>query len=401
MKTILLLPGSKWQLQLAKKIKELGFRLIVVSPEQNPSCREIADLYLQSDIFDIKRILDFCKDKEINGVLSDECDIAMPVVAEFGEKFSVPTLTKDSASLYTNKYLMREFCKLNGINCPDYRLCRTMDDANKFFREQKSPIIIKPLDSNASHGVFTIYKESDLERYFEESMRFSKCEKAVLAERYIEGTEFTIDGIKTPFAHYSLAISEKKHFSYNKNIAFELFFTHQNHGYDYQKLKTTNDRFIMNSDLRYGFTHAEYKYNNGRFYLIEIAARGGGNQISALITQYLTGYDTYRYLIECALGNEKNVDFSIPGGYKDRAAVLHFFHVPHGGGKVKAIHGEEFLRNNEAIIDYALNFSVGDTIRDASNDSVRIGYYIAVNESEAKLRKTMQEIERNFKIETE
>lgn len=401
MKTMLLLPGSKWQLQLAKKIKELGLRLIVVSPEQNPPCREIADLYLQSDIFDIQRILDFCKDKEINGVLSDECDIAMPVVAELGVKLSVPTLTKDSASLYTDKYLMREFCKSNGLDFPDYRLCRTIDDANKFFREQKSPIIIKPLDSNASHGVFTIYKESDLELHFEESMRFSKCEKAVLAERYIEGTEFTIDGIKTPFAHYSLAISEKKHFSYNKNIAFELFFTHQNRGYDYQKLKATNDRFIMNSDLRYGFTHAEYKYNNGRFYLIEIAARGGGNQISALITQYLAGYDTYRYLIECALGNEKNEDFSIPEGYKDRAAVLHFFHVPNGGGKVKAIHGEEFLRNNKAIIDYALNFSVGDIIRDASNDSVRIGYYIAVNESEAKLRKTMQEIERNFKIEIE
>lgn len=395
---ILVLPGTKWSEGLCKKIKRKGEAILLVSPEEHPYCEKYADDFFRSDIFAIDEIVSYCKDKEIRAVMSDECDIAMPVVAELGVRLGVNTLDKETAALFTDKFLMREFSKKNGILYPEYCLCKSLDEAIGFYNSIGKDIIIKPLDSNASHGVFKISSEKELRDHYEESISFSRVDKGIIAEKYIDGIEFTIDGIKTPNGHFTLAISEKKHFSYNENIAYELFFTHKNIRFDYEKLRKVNDRFVNLSKLEYGFTHAEYKYEDGEFYLIEIAARGGGNQISSVITQFMSGYDTYDYLVDSALHGASTKDFSIPECYANRASVLYFFHVPDGGGKVKEIKGVDYLDSNESILDFGLNFNIGDKIHNAENDSVRIGYYIAGSEDEVSLRAIMEEVDKKFKI---
>ena len=102
-KNILVLPGTKWQVELVKKIKELGHKVFVVNPASDSPCFEYADAFLQSDIFDKQRVIQFGKSHKINAILSDECDIAMNLIAELGEEFNVPTLDKETAALYTDK----------------------------------------------------------------------------------------------------------------------------------------------------------------------------------------------------------------------------------------------------------------------------------------------------------
>lgn len=395
---ILVLPGTLWQVPLIEKIQEMGHLALVVNPDPLAPGMKKADLTLVSDIFDKQHVISFGREQQIEAVMSDECDIAMNWVAELGKIFNVPTLDEETAALYTDKFLMREFCKKHGLKYPEYRLCKTADDAIALRREIKKPVIIKPLDSNASHGVFKCCDDEEIRKHFDESMSFSRAEKSVLAERFIVGTEFTIDGVKTPHGHYTMAISEKKHFAHNESIANELLFSHYNPNFDYDKLKATNDAFVMNSKLKFGFTHAEYKFEDGEFYLIEIAARGGGNMISSCITQFMTGYDTYRYLVECATGNIHDVDFSLRPKYKERTAVLKFFETPNNGGIVRDIKGLDYFDNELDIKHYHLNFKIGDTIEDALNDSVRIGFYIVCSENMQKLRKVINNVEKNFHI---
>lgn len=397
-KTILVLPGTRWQEELVKKIREMGHRALVVNPAENSPCFSCADGFLQSDIFDYEKVGEYGRENGVDAVMSDECDIAMPAVARYGEMLGVPAIDSHSAKLFTDKFMMREFCKQHGLNYPEYRLCKTADEAVELLRNLGRPLIIKPLDSNSSHGVFKVETEAQIREKFAESMAFSRSEKYVLAERFINGTEFTVDGIKTPEHHYTLAISEKKHFEHNPNIAYELLFSHRNEKFNYDAIRKANDAFVMHSGLRFGFTHAEYKYEDGKFYLIEIAARGGGNMISSVITQYMSGYDTYRYLVDCSLGNIYEKDFSICDEYKDRAAVLEFFETPDGGGKVKEIRGEDYLQQKPDIKQYKLNFKVGDTIIDAPNDSERIGFYIACSENLGELKNVMQEVKDKFSI---
>ena len=397
-KKILVFPGTQWQVPLIEKIQEMGYQALVVNPDPEAPGMKKADMTLVSDIFDKDKVVAYGKEQHIDAVMSDECDIAMNMVAELGKAFNVPTMDEETAALFTDKFLMREFSKQHGLKYPEYKFCKTVDDAIILQKEINKPIIIKPLDSNASHGVFKCSNEGEIRKHFDESMSFSRVEKSVLAERFIVGTEFTIDGVKTPHGHYTMAISEKKHFAHNESIANELLFSHYNPNFDYNKLRATNDAFVMKSNLQFGFTHAEYKFEDGEFYLIEIAARGGGNMISSCVTHYMTGYDTYRYLVECATGNVHDEDFSLRPEYKERAAVLKFFETPNGGGKVREIKGLDYIENEPDIKHYRLNFKIGDTIENALNDSVRIGFYIVCSENMQKLHEVIDNVEQKFKI---
>lgn len=397
-KTILVIPGSYWQIPIIKKIKENGYRVLTVNPFEDSPAFPYADDYLVADIFDKEKVLDYCKDNNIDAIISEECDIAMPVLAYYGKKLGLSTISNEEAHLYTDKCAMRDFCKKNDLNSPDYKLCRSKKEAIDFFNNKNQKLIIKPLDSNSSRGVFTINSIEDIETHFDESFSFSRIEKAVLLEEYIDGVEFTVDGIKTPEKHFSLAISEKKHFQHNPNVASELYFSYDNPNFDYDLLRETNDKFVELSGLKFGLTHAEYKYKDGKFYLIEIAVRGGGNLISSNIVPYMSGFDNYQYLINCSLNKIESKDFTITDEYKKRVSVLKFFETPGNGGIVEKIEGLDFLRNNSNINAFNLYFKEGDRIENAKNDAARIGYYVACCENKKELDLLIDEISKKIKI---
>ncbi len=397
-KNIVVIPGSRWQIPIVNKIKAMGHRAYVVNPHEEASAFPYADGHLKADMFDENAVIDYCRSVAADGILSEECDIAMPALAKYGEALGLPTLTRAEAHLFTDKVAMREFCKLHNLPSPEYRMCYTKEEAKSFFLELGKKLIMKPLDSNSSRGVFTIQSVEDIDAHFDEALSWSRIEKAVLLERFIEGVEFTIDGIKTPEKHYSLAISEKKHFKHNKNVASELYFTHENERFDYELLRRTNDAFVDLSGLKFGLTHAEYKYEGGVFYLIEIAARGGGNRISSDVVPFMSGVDNYEYLIDCHLGDVRCEDFSVRPACRERAAVLKFFETPSNGGVVAEIKGVDMLDQNPAIKAYSFNFKVGDVIEPAKNDAARVGYYIACCENEGELKDTMDSIETGVEI---
>ena len=81
-----------------------------------------------------------------------------------------------------------------------------------------------------------------------------------------------------------------------------MFFSYDNDKFDYDLLRKVNDEYVNKTGLPFGLTHAEYKYEDGKYYLIEIGARGGGNLIGSHIVPLISGVDNYTYLIEKTLG---------------------------------------------------------------------------------------------------
>lgn len=402
MKTkVMVISGARAQIPIINRLHKYGFEVYDVNLYKDSPAFKYADHFGVMDILDKKTCFEFAKENHIDAVMSEMCDIATPTVAYIAERLNLPGIGSEMAELYTNKFAMREFGIKNGIPTPEYKICKTKEEAIEFFCGLGKKIVIKPLDSNSSRGVFTISCLEDIENHFDESLSYSHIKNAVLCERYITGTEFTVDGIVTKHGHVCLAISEKHHYDYNENIADQLFFSHHNINFDYDLLRETNNAFVDKSGLKYGLTHAEYKYEDGKFYLIEIGARGGGNYIGSTIVPLMSGVDNYEYIINKTIGKETNENLFVDNKLWDRCCVLKFFDVPNGGGVVKKIHGVDFLNDCKNVVDYDLNFSVGDVISPAKNDSARIGYYIAYADSDEQLRKLMKRIEKEFIIELE
>ncbi len=395
---IVVIAGTVWQIPLIKRLKEKGYFVVDFNLYPDSPAFQYADDFRIVDILDYEACSRYAEEIAPKAVLSDECDIATPSVTHVSERLGLKSIGSDMAELYTNKALMRKFGEKNGFATPRYFECGTAEQAVQAFHMLHTKMIMKPIDSNSSRGVYTIYDEKDIRRNFQNSMMYSKGEKKILLEEYIDGTEFTVDGIKTDLGHVSLAVSEKKHYSFNENIACSLYFSYTNDRFDYEKLRDINDRFVNLSGLPYGLTHAEYKYKDGQFYLIEIGARGGGNLISAEIVPLISGVDNYGYLIDKTVGEKCDEKIYIDEKMKSRCAVLKFFDSPDQSGILRKIIGEDFLKENEKVISYNINCQVGDKIVPAEDDSKRIGYYIAYGESREELDQLMQQIEDTFEL---
>ncbi len=400
---IVIIPGGKWQVPIVQKIKSMGHNVYVIDSNENAPSYEFADGHLTGDIFDTDTCIRYCRSIKANAILTEECDIVWRTIVETSKILGLPTMNKEASDMYVNKYLMRKYAESNGFPHPRFRLCETADEADEFLKGEDGTAIIKPIDSYSSRGVFVVHDRSDIDRHIAETLSQSRTEHRFLIEQYINGVEFTVDGIKTPYGHFTLAISEKKHYKHNESIANELFFTYNNTRFDYDRIRELIDTYVDNSPLEFGLTHTEYKYENGEFYMIETAARGGGNLISSHIVPYMSGVDNYEYLVNAFLGKglDSRHDFAVADKCKNRAAVLKFFTTPGNGGVVKLIHGEDYLNNAPGIIAWKLNFKVGDYIEPPVNDGARIGYYIACCESEKILRRTMDEVDKEISFDYE
>lgn len=397
-KKIMILGGSENQVPFLKKAQELGHFVILCDYNENCIGKEFCDKFYLVSINDKESLTKIAKEEKIDGIITNS-EPVLHIVSMITEELNLPAVPLNIMQLFRNKQLMRD--KLNPIGLSDvkYKMCNTIEEAKNFFDElNKQKMIMKPLDNSSSRGVYTIYSEKDIEDYFYESLNSNRNNQSVLLEEYIEGPEFTVDGICIDGKHTTLAISKKKHYSYNENVAYELFFSYEDDEYNYDEIRELNDKIVAASGLNFAMTHAEYKYSNGKFHLIEIAARGGGAFISTMIVPYVSGIDTTRLLINASLGI--NESFVQNKEYRDRVAVLEFLNTPQNkSGYVKAIKGLDIFENNSNIIKYELEFKVGDFIKPAMNDAERIGYYIACHKNKSELLKLMKSIDENLVIE--
>lgn len=315
-------------------------------------------------------------------------------MAYVAERMGLKGIGEDMARLFTNKSLMRDFCKNNGFPYPKYKLCYSCEEAVEFFEKSiKGKAIIKPVDSQSSRGIHIIEDSEQLRSLYADTLQYSHSVNAVLVEQYIEGIEFTVDGLKTSNGYFVTAISRKKHYSYNASIAQELLFSHYDGEYDYDELRTINTQMVCKMGLPYGMTHAEYKFMNGQFYLIEIAARGGGTKISSDIVPIMSGINSNEIFINQLLGKEKQVKLS---DEREKCAILGFFDLE--PGKVAGVEGLNEARNYMGVKDIMLPLQAGDIIERAKDDRSRAGHYILWADNYGKLRELEEKVKSTIHI---
>ncbi len=389
-KKVMIVGGGQWQVPIIKKAKELGFYVINTNLYEESEGFKYADVGIVADVLDKKKNLKIAEEYEPNAIITDQSDIAVPTVAYLCEQLSLPGIGFDKANLFTDKYRMREFCCNNGFPTPKFYCCFSFSDLKKAAVKLGYPFVIKPTNNQSSRGVHKICTFAELEIKYNDTLNY--CNSGpVLAEQFIGGTEYTVEGFKTAAKHYSLAVSKKKHFRENEVVASRLLYSKS---MSIEELKRINNMLIEKMELPFGITHAEYKYWNGIFYLIEVAARGGGTKISSHIVPLLSGIDTNEMLIRMALGEkiEEIGDIS----QTDMSVVLEFFVFENG--RVKEIRGLEKIKSLENVIDISLNFKIGDYLYPPTDDRSRAGYFIACDESKDGLLQLIEQIKTTLEV---
>ncbi len=374
----LVIGAGQWQVPLIKYLKDRGSEVVVVDPYSNSPGVEIADSHLKFDVRDSKTILNKINGCNFDLVCSDQSDIAVNTVSIIAENLNLSGNKFKTTNCFVNKVKMRGMCHAAGLNAPVSEKISTLVELDDFRQKTKNTIIIKPADSQSSRGIYKLsYQEVITEEDFQKSLSYSQC-GYLIVEEFIVGTEYTVEAYHTGGKTTFLGYSQKEHF--RTGIASRLLFQNRIENNLQEELETQVKRFVIQSELNFGFLHAEFivSEETGIPYLIEIACRGGGTLISSHIAAWLSGVETYNVFYKDLI-QSINTDTNIVKIDEYRCAVLGFFEFPKG--KVKKIEGVEDAKEIQGVYDINLGFSIGDVIKDAEDDRSRQGYYIILEDN--------------------
>lgn len=384
--------GGEWQVPLVRLAKNEGHFVINTNLYADSAAFRYADVGLVANVLDRERNLAIACEYKPDAIVTDQSDIAVPTVAYVCEALGLPGIGVAMAERFTNKYQMRCFCRDHGFAHPAFSLCRNPIETEVFCRKNNYPVVLKPPANQSSRGVSIVRDVHGLQRAYEAALGASH-DGTVLAEGFLAGTEVTVEGIKFPDRHVTLAISRKRHMAENPTVANQLLYSSSCATMDYDHLRSLNDSLVSAMGLSFGLTHAEYKHCGGRFTLVEIAARGGGTRISSEIVPAISGVPTNKLLIDMALGNRVE---PCAVSRHSRAALLEFFEF--ACGRVDTIVGVEEALALPGVLDIGFTFMPGDVLRVAQDDRTRHGHIIAAGDSEDEVLKVVAAVRSLVKV---
>lgn len=394
-KKALVIAGGMWQVPLIRFLQRNNYDVTVVDPYDNSPGVLIADNHIKEDVRDKEKILSQLSDR-YDLVTTDQSDISVKTVAFLSQKLNLPGNQETVVDLFTNKFLSREFASKHGIPVPKYSLVHNTTDIVRFVSADRSNYILKPCDSQSSKGIHVInssMSETVMKQYLDDALSFSSINKAII-ERFVNGYEITVEGICSNGKHKVLAISKKKHFKIG--IASCLRYPALLPSELQREIVLADDLYVEKSGLSFGLTHAEYIVDEAlnKFYLVEIACRGGGTLISSDIVPWVSGFNTYDALLESLNGRPIDVTGIIP---LHRNAELHFFDF--GEGQIKIINGLTDARAIPGVLRMDFDYNVGEHIHSCQDDRSRQGFCIVFAENEHDLQQRIEKVEETFKLE--
>lgn len=397
MKSILVIGGGEGQVPLIEEAHRMGYRAIVVSPKGNYRGQDIADMVIEEDIRFPDRILAHKEldDENVVAVVSDQLDEAVPTVAKLAENFNVPSIGSEVALRFKDKYIMRKAAQGIGVSVPKCVLIKDEEELIKETGGLRFPVMIKPVDSASSRGVYKAGDLVELRRCYSDSRRYSSV--GVIVEEYISGREYVVEGFTVDYNPMNLIVGHRDYFDVPGTfIPCSTVFRDADSATDdlEVRLKELNFKIVKGFGLKFGLTHAEYIYNEveDQIYLVEIAARGGGVCISSDLIPAACGLDSTSFYMRAALGEQ------IPQIRLRKGAAAYFcYMLPEG--TVVSIEGVDKMQNVPGFIRAVLgNVEVGMCVAAARDKYSRKGPILVMGNTKEDCYTAIEKVKALFRV---
>lgn len=359
MKKIAILGASEPHLPLFLKAKEMGLETYCFAWSQGAYCKDYADHYYDISIVNKEHIAEICQKEQINGIISNALEIAVPTVAYVSERLGLNGIPYTTALDARNKFQMREkIAHQQACRQPAYTLYQSGHLPSSY------PIIVKPIDGSCSNGVTKVNRKEDFAQALNRASQASLA-NCILIEEYIEGKEVSVESISFHGKHYVLTITDKE------TTGAPYFVETAHHQPSIlplniqEKLKYVVNNILNAIGINNGASHAEFKIDqNGNIFFIEVGARGGGDFISYDLVKLSTGYDYVKGMIEVALD-----EFNIPECSVQKCAGVYFL-----SKEVSYIRTFiEKNKNSKWVIKYHID---GGPLQELRKSQDRSGYII-------------------------
>lgn len=286
--------ASFGQLPICLKAKEMGLEVHCFAWPEGAVCRDVVDFFYPVSIIEKDKIVEMCRNLDINGVVSNASELTAEVVSYVSEKLGLNGTPYRILEQLRNKFFVRQLSdKVEGLSVPKYYKYEGVDYGIY-------PCVVKPCTGSAKAGVsFANNKEQ-----FVTAVEYANhsTEGDIIVEEYIIGKELSVESISFKGEHQVLQITDK-------DCSSAPHFVELGHHQPAlipkelkQKIERTIPLLLKSIGYTNGASHVEIKYNDDKLFLIEVNLRGGGDDISNKLVQMSSGIDYLRCMIEVALG---------------------------------------------------------------------------------------------------
>lgn len=316
----------------------------------------------------------------------------VPIASKVSALLKVPGIDCKHVLNLRRKDLMRSALNKAGLNIPRYYLIKSPEDINEAIDYIGFPAICKPIDAAGSVHVNKIENKKELLEAAHRILNGNdvlwghKLSNSLLLEEYIDGKEYSLEGIvqDTVVVHFSTTekfVSDQSEFIeighiVNAPIERQL----------HTKIQYYIEQVIKVLGANHCPFHAEVRLRrDGEPVLMEIAARLAGDKIGDLLC-LSRDINYFDYVYAAYLG------IKLPlAEMKNNYAGIRFFYRPHVDMYTTVV-GMDTVKL-QAIEDVAIYYKANVTIPEFPKPLRRLGHVIAKSDDYNKLSKMLHDID--------
>ncbi|MBD5216861.1 MAG: ATP-grasp domain-containing protein [Bacteroidales bacterium] len=326
-KTIAIIGASTGQEILYRKAKEMGLHVIGFAWDKGVLTDSMFDEFYEISVKDIDAIVEICKTRKIDGIVTNASEFLMPLTSEIAERLGLTCTPAQTIRIIQNKDIVRELTKgIEGLGQPKYYIYPD----KSFFTY---PCVVKPVKGASKKGVSFCNNDEE----FTSAIEYAGNDSKILVEEYIQGREFSVETLSYHGKHDIVQITDKQSSGPPHFVELAHHQPSTISGEYKSKIRECVRRILDKVKFQNGATHIEMKLDEitGELYLIEINCRGGGDHISDTLVSLSTNCDYIREIINISLNTYKHREYEDIGYSgicylcKQNKDILKHFSSPH------------------------------------------------------------------------
>lgn len=398
-KKLLILAGAGPHSKVVEAAKEMGIYTIVAdylpASVYSPA-KLIADENLQCDISDIKKLVQYCKKNNVDGVLGFCIDPAQRPAFEVADQLGLPTFgTYEQILALTDKNFFKQLCRNNGVDVvPEY------DESSIEILEY--PVLVKPIDSRGSRGTKVCYSRNELLEALPLAKKESSNGGAIIEKYMGNNQDLTITYLVKDGIPYLISIGDRFPGRKEDNLDRQNSCVVQPSRYTDLYLENVNVRvinMIKQLGIKNGPVFMQGFVDGNTVRMYDPGIRFPGNEYERIYKQ-ATGFDPMKSIISYIIGGEiLDYNGKIEGSYdlNGKTAIQYMINV--GPGKIHFFEGLDKIAKHPNVINIQQRHFIGDVIENTGDIKHRAGEIsILVDRDVDKMVDIIQYIQSCLKI---
>ena len=311
-------------------------------------------------------------------------------------KFNIPGMNYTETLQVRNKYIMKQTALKHGIATAKCKLAKSLVDVCAFIKENRYPIIIKPVSGFGTRCTYRVNTFKDF--FFFRVIKMLVRHREFIVENFIDGEEYHCDSVvlngKVMFASVGKNLFNNLDTVRNGkpkgSIAFPAYCDSDE---IIREIKHFNERLICCYDIKNAVCHMEvFVTREGKIYLGEIAARIGGSPCIGACIKNTRGLNMNKAFIDVAINNYDAEDVN------DRPVFTGYLAFPSKAGQLVDISTEKDFSHLDGIKEITFLNKPGDRLMTQSSSSVRTGYIIIEDTDYERLKEKLFDAFASFKL---